>query len=209
MDNRTITLAKNLVNYSCGVKKGEKVFIDFYGHDTADLARQLVIEVLTVGGIPFTQENDHRLIREQILGGGSEEFYQQVCEWDSVRMKAMDCYIGVRGNSNSSEWSDIPPEKKWPFTKNIGSKKIHGTIRINTTRWVVLRYPNSAMSQMAGMSTSGFEDFYYNVCNLDYNKMSLAMDPLVTLMEKNRQSQNYWSWHRFNLFHQRFASNQV
>lgn len=146
----------------------------------------MVIEVLTVGGIPFTQENDHRLIREQILGGGSEEFYQQVCEWDSVRMKAMDCYIGVRGNSNSSEWSDIPPEKKWPFTKNIGSKKIHGTIRINTTRWVVLRYPNSAMSQMAGMSTSGFEDFYYNVCNLDYNKMSLAMDPLVTLMEKKQ-----------------------
>jgi aminopeptidase len=40
------------------------------------------------------------------------------------------------------------------------------------------------MAQLANKSTDAFEDFYYNVCTLDYNKMSLAMDPLVTLMEQ-------------------------
>jgi len=34
------------------------------------------------------------------------------------------------------------------------------------------------------MSTEKFENFYFDVCNLDYEKMSKAMDPLVELMNK-------------------------
>lgn len=34
------------------------------------------------------------------------------------------------------------------------------------------------------MSTEQFEDFYFNVCNLDYSKMDKAMDALVELMNK-------------------------
>ena len=52
------------------------------------------------------------------------------------------------------------------------------------TKWVVLRYPNSAMAQMAEMSTEAFEDFYFKVCNLDYAKMSRAMDGLIELMSR-------------------------
>ena len=38
------------------------------------------------------------------------------------------------------------------------------------TKWCILRYPNASMAQMANMSTEGFEDFYFNVCNLDYKE---------------------------------------
>ena len=34
------------------------------------------------------------------------------------------------------------------------------------------------------MSTEAFEDFYFNVCNLDYSKMDKAMDALKVLMDK-------------------------
>jgi aminopeptidase len=34
------------------------------------------------------------------------------------------------------------------------------------------------------MSTENFEDFYFDVCNLDYSKMSKAMEPLKEYMEK-------------------------
>ena len=34
------------------------------------------------------------------------------------------------------------------------------------------------------MSSDEFEDFYFKVCNLDYSKMSKAMDNLVKLMDK-------------------------
>jgi aminopeptidase len=47
-----------------------------------------------------------------------------------------------------------------------------------------MRYPNSSMAQKANMSTEQFEEFYFNVCNLDYAKMSKAMDPLEALLIK-------------------------
>lgn len=63
-------------------------------------------------------------------------------------------------------------------------QEVHGKIRVPKTKWVVLRYPSPSMAQLAGMSTEAFEDFYFDVCNLDYSKMSRAMDPLVELMNR-------------------------
>ena len=42
MDSRIHKLANLLVNYSCNVRQGEKVYIHNIGKDTKDLARQLV-----------------------------------------------------------------------------------------------------------------------------------------------------------------------
>ena len=40
------------------------------------------------------------------------------------------------------------------------------------------------MAQNAKMGTDDFEEFYFSVCNLDYSRMSKAMDPLVELINK-------------------------
>ena len=63
------------------------------------------------------------------------------------------------------------------------SKPVHSEIRVPKTRWVVLRYPTPSMAQLAETSLEAFEDHYFNVCTLDYGKMSLAMDALVRRME--------------------------
>ena len=63
-------------------------------------------------------------------------------------------------------------------------QEVHGKIRVPKTKWVVLRYPSPSMAQQAEMSTEAFEDHYFKVCNLDYSKMSRAMDPLVELMDR-------------------------
>jgi aminopeptidase len=47
-----------------------------------------------------------------------------------------------------------------------------------------LRYPNPAFAQLGQMSTAAFEDFFFNVCNLDYGKMHKAMENLQKLMAK-------------------------
>ena len=39
------------------------------------------------------------------------------------------------------------------------------------------------MAQQAGMSTEAFEDFFFDVCTLDYGKMALAMKPLAERMK--------------------------
>ena len=42
MDERVKVLAKNLVNFSMGVKPGEKVYIHYVGEETQDLAGHIV-----------------------------------------------------------------------------------------------------------------------------------------------------------------------
>jgi aminopeptidase len=68
-------------------------------------------------------------------------------------------------------------------------KPVHLEVRVPRTKWVVLRWPTPSMAQQAKMSTDAFEDYYFSVCNLDYRKMSQAMEPLKRLMEKTDKVQ--------------------
>ncbi len=182
MDERIKVLAHNLVNYSMKVKKGDKVYIHYIGASTQDLARQLVKEVYKVGGIPFPHYTDVRLQREQLLGC-TEEQMSLMARIDGAEMEQMDCYVGVRGTENVSELADVPAEKMKLY-ETYYMTPVHHNIRVPKTRWVVLRYPNAAMSQLSNTSVEAFEDFYFNVCNLDYAKMGKAMEPLVELMNR-------------------------
>lgn len=44
-----------------------------------------------------------------------------------------------------------------------------------------------SMAQNAGMSTNAFENIFFNVCTLNYNKMDKAMDGLVALMQRTNK----------------------
>jgi aminopeptidase len=180
-DPRIATLAKNLINYSVRLQKGEKVLIENFG-----LQRELVIalvkEAYEAGGYPFVSLKDQQVDRALLLGAQEEQF-NMMADFEANVMSKMDAYIGLRSGDNISEQSDVPDEKMKLHGATIG-KKVHREIRVPKTKWVVLRYPNTAMAQLAKMSTEAFEDFYFNVCNLDYSKMDKAMDPLVDLMNK-------------------------
>lgn len=182
MDPRIITLAKNLVNYSCEVKKGERVLIGAIGGATKSLVRALIKEIYKVGAYPYVQLQDHAITRE-ILLNCNEEQLKFMAECDLKQMKGMDAFIGIRGGDNASELGDVPSEKMTLYMEHYLTP-VHSKERVNNTKWVVLRYPNSSMAQLANTSLETFEDFYFNVCNLDYSKMSKAMDNLVELMEK-------------------------
>jgi len=181
LDPRISILAKNLVNYSIKVQKGEKVLIEAYEVDNP-LIIELVKCVYEVGAYPFVETFDKKIERA-ILNGTSEEHMTLMQKYALARMEDMDCYIGVRGGKNSYETSDVPADKMDIYAR-VYSKPVHHNVRVCKTRWVILRYPNESMSQLAGMPTEKFEDFYFNVCNLDYAKMDRAMDNLKALMER-------------------------
>lgn len=181
MDNRLVQLCDTLINYSCELKPGEKVLIEIFG-DERDFARQLVKQAYKAGAIPFVTLRDRSVMRDLLLGTSQQQL-EIMAQVDSTLMKQMDAYIGVRGGDNVSELSDVPSQKMALYEKWY-SDPVHSKIRVKQTRWVVLRCPTPSMAQMANTSIEAFEDFYYNVCNLDYNKMSLAMDQLVDLMDR-------------------------
>ena len=174
-DLRINKLAYNLVNYSCALKKGEKVLIEAKGIDYM-LVNALIKEVYKVGAFPFVEMFDNRVSRELLLGE-TVEYAKLKAKYATYRMADMDAYIGIRGGENCNENSDVP-EDKLQIESKFYSHPVHHELRVKNTKWVVLRYPNQGMAQSASMSTDAFEDFYFNVCNLDYSKMDKAMDAL-------------------------------
>lgn len=180
-DARQVKLAKNLVNYSVKVGKGDKVWIDAKGCDY-QLVANIIREVYKNGGMPFVNITDSRLQRE-VLKGATPEMLDVWAERDAAFMDKMDCYIGIRGDNNSYELSDVPESIMQEYDKRYAIK-VHHNIRVKKTRWVILRYPTEGMSQLAGMSTEAFEDYFFDVCCLDYEKMDRAMKPLVDLINK-------------------------
>ncbi len=174
-DQRINKLAKVLVNYSCSLKKGEKILIEAKGIDYM-LVNAIVKEVYAVGAYPFVEVYDNRITR-QLLLGETAELAKLKARYDGYRMAEMDAYIGIRGGENCNELSDVP-EENMKIESEYYSHPVHHELRVKKTKWVVLRYPNQAMAQQAGMSTDAFEDFYFNVCTLDYSKMDRAMNAL-------------------------------
>jgi len=174
-------LAKILVNYSCEIKKGEKVLIEQSNTDP-EFVTILIKEIRKAGGLPFVINNVTEISKELLLGT-TEEYAKLKTKYLLPIMKDMDAYIGFSGSHNAYEISDVPNE----FIDNNSVhflKPVHYEERINGTKWVILRWPTPAFAQSAGMSTKEFEKLYFDVCTLDYGKMSKAMDNLVAYMEK-------------------------
>lgn len=180
IDERLKLLAKNLVNYSCSLKKGEKILIEAMDTDEEFLC-ELVKQVYKVGAYPFVKPLMSKLNRE-LLRGTSEEREKLRCAFDLPVMEQMDAYISVR-SKNVFENSDVSKENM-KAEKVYYSLPVHHETRVAKTKWVILNYPTSVVAQNAGMSTEAFEDFYFDVCNLDYSKMDKAMDALKELIEK-------------------------
>ncbi len=178
-DPRMLKLADLLVNYSCAVKKGENLLIEAIDIPH-DFTKCLVAAADKAGGRAYVWLKSNEINRA-LMRAGSDESWKQTADIERKLMEKVQCYLGIRGNPNISELSDVPSEKQKLYEKHVW-KRVHQEIRVKKTRWCVLRWPNPSMAQMAEMSTEAFEDFYFNVCTLDYAKMSKAMQPLRKVM---------------------------
>lgn len=181
-DPRIRQLAQLLVNFSLGAQKGEKVLIQDYNLEL-DFVKALVEAVHDAGALPFVALRDRSLERA-LYSRASPEQMELQARFEVERMRAMDCYIGFTSLRNQSAWSDMPPKALDLYNRTI-MKKVQMEVRLPDTRWVVLRYPSPAFAQLASMSEEAFEDWYFEVCTMDYAKMSRAMDPLVELMARS------------------------
>lgn len=180
-DPRIQKLAENLVGYSVNVQPGENVLVEMIGNER-DLLIAIIEEVGKKGGNAFVELTD-RTVQRSLFKYASEEQMKTWAEIDLNRMKQMDCYIGIRAGTNVNELSDVP-EDKMKLYNSLYSHPVHSEQRVKHTKWVVLRYPNASMAQLANTSTEAFENFYFDVCNLDYAKMDRAQDALADLMKR-------------------------
>lgn len=178
-DPRYARLAEVLTGFSTELKKGERVLIDAFDVPDA-FTIALVRAAQNRGAMPYVNVQRSRITRELLLGATAEQ-YEVTSDIELRRMQKMQAYIAVRGSDNIFETSDVPSARVQTVAKVL---KPVLDYRVNKTKWVVLRWPSSAMAQQAGMSTSAFEDFYFRVCTFDYSRYAPGMKALTDLMNK-------------------------
>lgn len=181
-DIRLQNLANKLLTYSIELKKSENILIDIIGEDGIPLGKELIRQAELIGAKPYFNIINYEILRT-MLTRATEEQIRLYAKHDTIRMKDMDAYIGIRAYSNSAELDGIPKEIMEMYNKYY-NLPVHFEERVKHTKWCILRYPNYSMAQMSKMNIDEFENFYFNVCNLDYEKMSNAMEPLKKLMNR-------------------------
>jgi aminopeptidase len=183
-DARFDKLAKLLVEYSIRLKRNETVLIEAF--DIPDeMTAALIRAARNAGGVPFAQVYHVRVNRALALEASDRQL-NIMASHELARMKKMNAYIAMRGSHNITELADVPADKMQLIGKKM--RRVQDQ-RVKRTKWVVLRWPTPSMAQLAGMSTEAFEDFFFDVCTLDYRKLQPGMKALKGLMEQTDRVQ--------------------
>lgn len=177
-DPRYAKLADLLISYSCNLQKGEAILLDMI--DVPDEMTVALIRAARAAKATPLVECRHSRVTRELLRGTDEAHAGLMKGLELARMKKVQAYVAIRGAHNASESSDVPSDRLQLYSKTLRPVLDY---RVNQTKWCVLRWPTPSMAQAANMSTEAFEDFYFNVCTMDYRKMAKAMEPLTKRMK--------------------------
>ena len=179
-DPRVEKLAHSIVTYSCNIQPGERVVIESHGDHQDDFIKALIREIYAAGASPFLWMYKMDIRREIFMQANADQL-KIAAEADALLMSRMDVYIRVRGEENTSEMGDVPPERMADFTR-IYSKTVNAAKPKG--KWCVMHYPTDGMAQAEGMSMEALENRFFDVCAMDYSRMKKAFVPLKELMER-------------------------
>jgi aminopeptidase len=179
-DPRWDALSETLVTHSTRLAAGETLLIEAFDLDDLAPMRSLVRRAARQGAHVIAEAKQMAVVRELVRVATPEQM-ATIAASELSRMKAADAYIALRGSRNINELADVPPEKMRLYN-DLVLRPVHFEERIRRTKWCVLRLPGPAMAQQAGLSTEAFEDFYFDVCTLDYARLARALEPLADRM---------------------------
>ena len=182
MDPRIEQLAETLISHSVKLQENENILIEVRG-EGIPLAQALVRAAYAKGAHPFVRLTNP-LIQREIMKGTTRERMEQMRNWDEPMWKDMHAFIAIVGGTNDYELSDIPAERLRVQGQTM--KPLSDYI-MNNVKWCGLNWPTTSMAQKAKMPTDVFQDFYFNVCMVDYEKMYQAFLPLQELMNRTDQ----------------------
>jgi aminopeptidase len=167
MDSRIQKLAELLVNYSVGVKPGQRVLINAPAI-AAPLIQAVYVETLKAGAHPFTMTEIPELT-ELLYKNASREQLEYIHEPVRLITEQYDAFIYVIADTNTKSLTGIDPQKislrrasQTELNKAFFQRAADGKLR-----WTLTLFPTHASAQDAEMSLSEFEDFVYNACMPD------------------------------------------
>lgn len=194
MDPRISKLADMLVNYSVGVKPGQKVF--FRGSTlSTPLMQAIYRKVIAAGAFPFPlitlPEMD-----EILYQAGTQDQLEWIPEPYRILLETYDVQISIIADANTRSLTNIDPSRQVlrarafePLMKTSMQRSAEGSLK-----WVVTLFPTNAHAQDAEMSLSEYEDFVYRACmpNLDdpvgyWSNFSIWQQKIVDWLKGKQQ----------------------
>ena len=198
-DPRLVKLARVLVRYSVGVKKGDLVAIN--GSTLCEpLAVELLKEVLEAGGHPMV-----RLAPDS----GREHFFKLAQNHqldylnpiDKYAIGRIDAQIGIWAERNTKALSNVDPMRQ--ARAGLARKSIMAAFMKRSSlprtdkkrlRWTGTMYPNHAAAQDAAMSLDEYSDFVFMAGKLDkrdpvaeWKKLGQSQQRLADRLAKGKQ----------------------
>jgi aminopeptidase len=167
MDPRIQRLARTLIQYSIGLKKGQLLKIQ--GEAVAmPLIKAVFEEAVKVGAHPYAQvripDNE-----ETLLKYGSDAQLKYISPSVRSEVAKIDALVAIWGTENTKYLSGVDPKRQALSRKSRGPlvKKMFKRIADKTLSWVGTQFPTLADAQEATMSLSEYEDFVYKAGHVD------------------------------------------
>jgi aminopeptidase len=163
-DPRVEALARILVRYSTGVKKGDVCTVE--GESPAEpLLLAIYEEVLRAGG--------HPILNMQLEGQAAAYFKNasdEQLEWvpppHRWAVENADVRIAVMAKANTHDLSQVDPElqtRRQRTMEPLMRKAMERSAR-GDYRWALTLFPTHAYASAADMALPDYEDFYYGAC---------------------------------------------
>lgn len=184
IDPRIKKLAKVLVDYSVFVKKGEHVIISA-DTNAQDLVKEIYKLVLKKGAYPSLHID---------LPGLTYFYYknatmEQLKKFPKIRwyeVQHTKKYIGIGSPENTRELTNIDPKRialRDRVVDKIRDYIVNAKPKIHR---VTTAFPTNALAQDAEMSLEEYEDFFFNACLLDWNKLGKKIKKIRDVFNKGK-----------------------
>lgn len=187
-DIRLQRMAKVLVNYSIGAKKGERLAIRAPAV-AAPIIREIYREALRAGALPETFVSLPGLA-EILYKEGSDEQLSHVPQPQRLLYNEYETMISLWASTNTKELNTVDHSRMALAQK--ASQELMDTYMRRTMegtfRWTAALYPTEAFAQDAEMSLTDFEEFCYRACFLDEE------DPVARWQELSQEQEHLVQW---------------
>lgn len=174
-DDRWTRLAQILVSYSTRIRPGDRVMINMMEVETRSLVEAVYEEVVKAGGHPEVYYSSDWLKRI-LMRNGTDEQVDWVPEMEAHGMEWADAYIGLRGARNPYEFGDIPAQRLAAHRRAMGKVSAK---RNALERWVLVKVPNEAFAQQAGLSLEEIMSSFFDASLRDWHAESERLRQLA------------------------------
>lgn len=183
MDPRIQKTAKIITDYSCEIRKNDKVLIEATT-EAKDLVKEIFKLSIQKGAYPRLTLGLPGLSKIYFDNASLEQL-KHFPELSMHEMKNSDVFISIRSPSNTRELTNTDPKKLALRTKTLEPLNEERMKK----RWLIFEFPTNAAAQEADMSLEEFENFVYSATLQDWKKISKQETKLKEILDKGKQVQ--------------------